>query len=161
RRAGGRDGRGHRRGPRRRRGARRHLGPRQTLTSCSAQAEGGTRMTTLAKEKTALLVMDLQNDVVAMLGDKGTADVEHAAAAVATARAAGLPVIYVVVGFRPGYPELPPGGMFHARVASTGRFVTTPPGADIAPGVRPQADDIVVVKHRISAFSGSDLDMIL
>jgi nicotinamidase-related amidase len=31
----------------------------------------------------------------------------------------------------------------------------------IHPALTPKADDIVIVKHRISAFAGTDLDMIL
>ena len=35
-----------------------------------------------------------------------------------------------------------------------------PTGA-IHPAVAPQVDDIVITKHRVSAFTGTDLDMIL
>jgi nicotinamidase-related amidase len=77
------------------------------------------------------------------------------------ARAANVPVLYVVVGFRPGYPELNQRNAAFAAVAQTGRFIVTTPGADIAPEVGPQEGDVVVVKHRVSAFAGTDLDMIL
>ena len=50
-----------------------------------------------------LLVMDFQNGIVERLGD----DTVLAAAdrAVRAARAADVPVIFVRVAFRPGYPE--------------------------------------------------------
>jgi nicotinamidase-related amidase len=35
------------------------------------------------------------------------------------------------------------------------------PGAAIHPSLAPQPDDIIVTKHRVGAFTGTDLDMIL
>jgi nicotinamidase-related amidase len=55
-------------------------------------------------DRTALLVMDLQDGVVQRLGDPGM--LERTATAIAAARASGVRVIYVRVAFRPGYPEV-------------------------------------------------------
>jgi nicotinamidase-related amidase len=118
-------------------------------------------MITLEPSRTALLVMDLQADIVARIGDKAAPVLERAAGLIAAARKAQLPIIYVVVGFRPGYPELSPRNASFAAVAQGGRFVVTTPGADIAPAVGPVDGDVVVVKHRVSAFAGTDLEMIL
>ncbi len=109
---------------------------------------------------TALLVMDLQSEILAMVGDKGAAVVERASHVLAAARAARLPVIHVVVGFRPGYPELSPRNPAYATIPPTGRFLAAP-GADIAPAVRPLGGEPVVVKHRPNAFLGTDLEMLL
>jgi nicotinamidase-related amidase len=66
------------------------------------------------------------------------------------------------VGFRPGYPELNPrNGAYATLSESGGRFVTTTPGSDIVPALRPHDGDLIVVKHRVSAFAGPDLEMIL
>jgi nicotinamidase-related amidase len=111
--------------------------------------------------KTALLVMDLQADIVARFADGSAALLERTATLIAAARAAHVPVIYVVVGFRPGYPEVSPRNQSFSAIAGTGRFTTSPPGADIVPAVRPQPEDVIIVKHRVGAFSGTDLDMIL
>lgn len=35
------------------------------------------------------------------------------------------------------------------------------PGSEIHPAVTPQDGEVVVVKHRVGAFAGTDLDMIL
>ena len=105
--------------------------------------------------------MDLQSDIVARLGDKCAGVLECTASVVAAARTAHVPVIYVVVGFRPGYPELDLRNATFAAIAKTGRLVTSTPGSDIAPAVRPQDGDVIVMKHRVSAFAGTDLDMIL
>jgi nicotinamidase-related amidase len=105
--------------------------------------------------------MDLQADILGRVGEQAPPLLQRSAGVIAAARKAKLPIVYVVVGFRPGYPELNPNNATFAAVAQTGRFVVTTPGADIAPEVRPADGDIIVVKHRVSAFSGTDLDMIL
>jgi nicotinamidase-related amidase len=84
------------------------------------------------------------------------------------ARAAGLPVIYVVVGFRPGYPEVSTrnkmfGGMV-ARAASAAGAAGAAGSEEatrIHPDVAPGPGDTIVTKRRVSAFAGSDLDMVL
>jgi nicotinamidase-related amidase len=111
---------------------------------------------------TAVLVMDYQAEVLVMLGDKAKPVFERARTVVAAARAAKLPIIYVVVGFRAGYPEVSPKNASFSMIATGGKFlVTTPPGANIVDDVKPEPGDPIVVKHRVSAFHGTDLDMIL
>lgn len=118
-------------------------------------------MITLEPNRTALLVMDLQADILARYGDAVAPTVERAAGVVAAARKAGVPVIYVVVGFRPGYPEVSAANMMFSAVSQTERFLVKTPGSDIVAAVRPEEGDVIVVKHRVSAFAGTDLDMIL
>jgi nicotinamidase-related amidase len=117
-------------------------------------------MESLDPARTALLVMDAQESIVGQLGERPHAPIAQAATLVAAARAAQLPVIHVVIGFRPGYPEMSPQSPMHARVTTSGRF-TGPPGADIVEALRPAPGEPLVIKHRVSAFSGSDLEMIL
>lgn len=118
-------------------------------------------MLALDRTRTAVLAMDLQADVVARFPDGSAALLERVATVVAAARKATVPIIHVVVGFRPGYPEVSARNASFSAVASTGKFVTSPPGADIVPGVGARPEDVVVVKHRVGAFAGTDLDMIL
>jgi nicotinamidase-related amidase len=118
-------------------------------------------MITLERAHTALLVMDYQAEVVTMFGERATAALGHAGDLCAAARAAGLPIIYVVVGFRPGYPELNRRNAAFATLAHSGRLVITGLGADLAAPLRVEPGELVVVKHRVSAFAGTDLDMIL
>jgi nicotinamidase-related amidase len=118
-------------------------------------------MLTIEPKRTALLVMDLQTDILARVADRAAGVLERAAGVIAAAREARLPVIYVVVGFRPGYPEISRSSPLYPLIAQTGRFVTTAPGADVPAAVRPQEGDAIVVKHRTSAFFGTDLEMIL
>jgi nicotinamidase-related amidase len=118
-------------------------------------------MLSLDAKKTALLVMDFQADVLARFGEKMAAAIERTATLLMAARGVKLPVVYVCVGFRPGYPELNPRNATFAAVASTGRFVVTTPGADIVPALKPEPGDVVVIKHRVSAFAATDLDLVL
>ena len=113
------------------------------------------------RTRTALLVMDYQADILARLGDKGPPLLARAASVIAAARAAKLPIVYVVVGFRPGYPEVSPHNKSFSQAAKTGHFQTTTPGSDIAAEVRPADGDVVVMKHRVGAFQSTDLDMVL
>jgi len=107
--------------------------------------------------RTALLVMDMQKEVVPMLGDKGPAFFERTAGVIAAARKAQWQVLYVVVGFRPGYPELKAGTAMHERVSKMGGFVAP----EVVAQLKPEPGDPVIVKKRVSAFMGSDLDVVL
>jgi nicotinamidase-related amidase len=106
----------------------------------------------------ALLVMDVQNNIVDRFPDPDY--LPRVAAAIGKARSAGVPVIYVVVGFRPGFPEVSPRNkMFGARAGST--VVTDPRDTRVHDAVAPAEGEIVVTKRRVSAFAGSDLDVVL
>jgi nicotinamidase-related amidase len=110
--------------------------------------------------ESALLVMDVQRGIVDRFpGADGY--LTGLAGAIGSARAAGVPVVYVVVGFRAGYPEVSSRNKSFSAIAGTGRFLAADPGAEIHPAVAPLADDVVVVKKRVSAFAGSDLDVVL
>lgn len=119
-------------------------------------------MIAIEPKRTALCVMDFQNDILAMLGDAAASVVERTAGLVAAARTAHISIFYVVIGFRPGYPEANPHNERFAAIAKSGRFVlNAPPGSDVTPALRPQDGDVVVVKHRVSAFAATDFDLVL
>jgi nicotinamidase-related amidase len=118
-------------------------------------------MNAIDPSRSALLVMDLQTEIVARLGERGAPLLERVPGVIAAARKARVPIIYVVVAFRPGYPELSPRSPLYEMVAKQGRLALGTPAAEVVPAVRPEDGDVVVVKHRVSAFAGTDLDMIL
>ncbi len=93
--------------------------------------------------------MDVQDAILAMLLDKD-AYLAKVKAAVAVARQKQMRVIYVVVGFREGAPE-----------ASESQKQRAPQLTNPQPTIAPVGDDIVVTKRRVSAFSGSDLEIVL
>ncbi len=103
----------------------------------------------------ALLLMDVQPGIVDRLPDPA-AYLAAAADAVAAARAAAVPVLHVVVGFRPGFPEISPRNQAfrNARLAMPGL-------TEARPSLAPAEGEVVVVKRRVSAFAGSDLEVVL
>ncbi|MCS0603369.1 cysteine hydrolase [Streptomyces sp. LP11] len=107
----------------------------------------------------ALLVMDLQRAIVDRVSDLDPGYTRRLARAVAAAREAGVPVVYVVVGFRVGRPEARSSAMFGAL--PEGAFADGDPGAVIHADVAPRPGEAVVTKKRVSAFAGSDLSLVL
>ncbi len=108
----------------------------------------------------ALLVMDYQSAVVGRLADAAPL-LERTARVLKAARAAGLRVLYVVVGFRPGYPEVSASNARFSVVRGSGQFLPDDPGVGIHPAVAPEPKEVTVTKHRVNAFHGTDLDLIL
>jgi nicotinamidase-related amidase len=107
----------------------------------------------------ALLVMDVQQPIVERIADADPGYTQRLAGAVDAARAAGIPVVYVVVGFRPGHPETKSSPQFSAL--PEGVFTEGDPGAAIHADVAPRPGEAVVTKKRVSAFAGSDLELVL
>ena len=98
---------------------------------------------------TALLVMDVQSYLVDKLSDKD-AYLARVRAAVEAAHRRKIPLIYVVVGFREGAPEA------NERLKEMATHLVDP-----QPIFKPTSEDFVVVKRRTSAFTGSDLEVLL
>ena len=111
-------------------------------------------------DATVLLVMDVQRGIVERFGDDA-GYLSRVSGAIAAARAAGIPVIYVTVGFRPGHPEVSARNRSFSAVAAAGRFAEGDPAAEIHPAVAPAPGDLTVTKRRVSAFAGSDLEVLL
>jgi nicotinamidase-related amidase len=108
----------------------------------------------------ALLVMDVQRDIVDV-ADDGSGYLPRLRRAIEGARAAGIPVIYVVIGLRPGQPEVSTRNRALSSAVRAGLFTEGAPGTEIHQDVAPQQGDIVITKRRGSAFSGSDFDLVL
>ena len=115
----------------------------------------------LDRKTTALLVMDMQSAILDMVGDKKEALLAQTSKLLDAARKASVRVIYVVVGFRPGYPEVSARNASFGPIRESGRFAAGSAGTEIHPALAPRADEVVVTKHRVSAFAGTDLEMIL
>jgi nicotinamidase-related amidase len=108
----------------------------------------------------ALLVMDVQRNIVA-IADDGSGYLPRLRKAIDGARTTGIPVIYVVIGLRPDDPEASPRNKVTTHTMRAGLFTEGEPGAEIHDDVAPQQGDVVVTKRRGSAFPGSDLDLVL
>jgi nicotinamidase-related amidase len=111
-------------------------------------------------QNTALFVMDMQSSVLGMLPDS-QAFVANVARAIANARDKKIPVIYVVVGFRKGAPEISSNNRIFAQNKEMFASLNTEDFLKIHPDLAPQAGEITVIKRRVSAFTGSDLEVVL
>src|SRR5437868_12559776 len=117
------------------------------------------------------LVLDMENDLVHADGPNGKGPlgeqvrsrkiIENTKAALAKARAAGVKVGYVRVGFSPDYRECPPNSPVFSRARSAGMFKLGTWGTEVHPELAPHADDFDIVKHRVSPFYGTSLEPIL
>lgn len=110
---------------------------------------------------TALLLMDFQNGIA------GRTEYQPAVAAaeeaLASARSQGMPVIFVRVGFRPGFPEVAESNLrfSSAKRSNNPGMYQDSDGTQILDSMRPRPEEPVVLKKRISAFAGSDLQLLL
>jgi nicotinamidase-related amidase len=112
-------------------------------------------------DATALLVMDVQRGIVDRFADDDPGYLTRLSGAVTAARGASIPVIYVTIGFRPGFPEISARNRIFSAVASSGRFAADGPATAVHPAVEPRPGDLTVTKRRVSAFTGSDLEVLL
>ena len=108
----------------------------------------------------ALLIMDVQNGIVDRFAAPD-AYLDRVVAAQQRAEAAGLLVVLVRVAFGPGYPEV-------SRRNKSFSALRDRPGMTLGePGVEPHErllrgnGEVVVTKKRVSAFAGSDLELVL
>ncbi len=106
---------------------------------------------------TALLVMDVQEGIVERF-EAAAPYLERLRAAISAARGAGVPVIYVRVAFRPGFPEVSPRNRSFSAIKE--RSASLAKGA-IHPALAPEEGDVIVTKLRTSAFTGSHLEVLL
>lgn len=115
----------------------------------------------MPESRPVLLVMDFQHGIVERLGDEKVLDA--AGRAVEAARAAGVPVFFVRVAFRPGYPEAAESNAsFSALSKAAGETMTEAhPATQVHARLDPRPGEPVVLKRRVSAFAGSDLDVLL
>lgn len=130
---------------------------------------------TLAKGKTAILVMDCQNDIVHEQGKVGGSLTGGAMPRIikeknilgnikkliTAGRAAKVPIIHVRHAYRPDYADLPGNvkifqGMKQMQALQDGTW-----GAEIHADLKPEPSDFVITKTRVSAFYASPLEGIL
>jgi nicotinamidase-related amidase len=113
--------------------------------------------------RTAVLSMDMQAGIVSIYagGDEGFP--QRAAEILRRCRDLRMMVIHIQVGFRPGLPEVSPRNALFAAIRNSERHQRLFQGESgkIHPALGPEEKDIIISKHRISAFTGTDLEMIL
>lgn len=139
----------------------------------------------ISPRQTAVIVVDMQNDFGAeggMFARAGIdisgirAVVEPTARVLAAARRAGMPVVYLKMGFAPDLSDAggsdAPNLVRHLGLG-VGEEITAPDGrasrilirdtwnTDILPELSPEPGEQIVAKHRYSGFFETNLDAIL
>ena len=114
---------------------------------------------TRAVGKSALLVMDVQNGIVERFAAKDA--LQPLQTALLAARSHGIPVIFVRVALRPGYPDVSPSNLSFSSIRERGNMLETDEATQVWDGVLPNPQEVVVVKRRVSAFTGSGIEVIL
>ena len=121
--------------------------------------------------KSIYLVLDMMNDLVHVDGPNGNAPygeqsrarniVANTRAAIDKARAAGVPVGFVRVGFSPDYRECPPASPIFSGARDRGIFQLGTWGTETHPDLGQRPEDFDIVKHRVSPFYSTTLEAIL
>lgn len=120
---------------------------------------------------TMFLVLDMINDLIHEDGPNGKKGygpilerrkvIDNTALALSKARAAGVKIGYVRVGFSPDYREVAPNSGLFTGAAKAGLFKLGTWGTEVHPRLAPKPDDYDIVKHRVSPFYGTRLEVIL
>jgi nicotinamidase-related amidase len=116
-------------------------------------------------KKTAMIVVDMQNDFVAsgaaMETPAARQIVPKIAEALRICRDAGIKIIYTAHVHRRDGCDM---GLFddlHPPIANRDALVDGTPGVEVYPDLAPAPGEHVIKKHRYSGFFGTDLDIIL
>jgi nicotinamidase-related amidase len=112
------------------------------------------------QQNTALLVMDMQCGISGMMAPPVIASLTTTiASTIKHARSHGIPVIYVTISFRAGLPEISNNNKSFSAGKERFKTLNMEEFARILPELAPQGEEVVVVKRRFSAFTGSDLEV--
>ena len=122
--------------------------------------------------ESALLILHYQNCLLNPKGKLAAAGmpdqlqkhkcIEHTSAALKTSRDAGMTVIYINVGFRPGFPEIVEGACpLLDSCKESGAFIRGTWDAEVIDELKPQSSEIIIFNYDTSAFSHTELDIIL
>jgi nicotinamidase-related amidase len=111
-------------------------------------------------QNTALLIMDMQASILQSFPDSAGL-LNNVAKAIANARSNKISVIYVTVGFRQGVPEINMNNKGFSAHRERFENADMEEFLKIHPDITPQQGEITVTKRRVSAFTGSDLEVVL
>ena len=116
----------------------------------------------LDKDRTALLVMDCQQQILQMLPTElSDAVVRNVSRALEIARSANIRVVFVTVQYRAGHIDASRRNKRVAMFAEKGMLSETNELSDIHPDLAPRDGEAVVVKRRVSALAHTDLTPLL
>lgn len=123
-------------------------------------------------KKSALLMLHWQNSVANPKGVWGKAlypqvrkndSIKNAKKVLAAARKKGMMVIYVNIGWRPGFPEVP-AKQYYPLIADAKKQKKGILGSwdvKVINSLKPKKDEITVINYGSDGFESTDLDLIL
>lgn len=118
----------------------------------------------LHPEKTALLVIDMQNDFVRegapMEVPMARTYLPNMQSIVEQCRTIGIPIIYSQHVLHEAWDISPLETAYNPNLKQGGLRLGTP-GADIVDELKPLAHDYIILKHRYDAFHNTQLDNVL
>lgn len=119
----------------------------------------------------ALVCVDFINEIISpsgKLSGKGYYDysvrhdvLDRVRAAQDLFRSRDMPVIHVRVGFSANYLDKPDGSPLFGKADQFGALSLGAEGTQFLDPIAPLDDEIVITKHRVSAFYGTGLDSLL
>jgi nicotinamidase-related amidase len=122
-------------------------------------------------KKTLLLVCDMINDLVHENGPNGEKGygpflktnntLKNAELVIANARKAKVPIAFVRIGFSLDYRECSSVSNIFQGAKKRGLFQLGTWGTEVHPMLSPNAEDFDIVKHRVSPFYGTKLEILL
>lgn len=116
-------------------------------------------------KKTAMIVVDMQNDFVAegvpMQSAQAFAMVPRLATALVFCRNKGIKVVYTAHVHRKDGSDMGLYDDLYPPIANRSALVDETPGTEIYPDLAPAPGEHVVKKHRYSGFFATDLDLML
>ena len=142
-----------------------------TSGGASAASAAATNTTRLEPARTALIIQDMQNDVMmdgGAFAETGSPDharqqnvVANSARLAAACRAAGVQVIHVWLVADPGHPAIGRNAPLFEGLVDANALVRGTWGVQPAPGLEAQPPDLVIEKQSMSAWETSALDATL
>ena len=121
--------------------------------------------------KSIYLVLDMMNDLIHADGPNGKGPygeqsrerdiIAKTRAAIDKARAAGVDIGFVRVGFSPDYRECPPNSPIFSGARKNDIFKLGDWGTQTHPDLGQREEDIDIVKHRVSPFYSTTLEAVL
>ena len=149
----------------------RARGKEEPFMRAQAPAPAASGPLRLDPAKTALIIQDMQNDVImdgGAFADSGSPDharrqnvLANAARLAAACRARGVMVLHVWFVCEPGHPHLAQHAPLMQGLKGANALVRGTWGAAPAPGLEPQGADLVVEKMSMSAWETSRLESYL
>nr|WP_263314677.1 isochorismatase family cysteine hydrolase [Mammaliicoccus sp. Marseille-Q6498] len=111
--------------------------------------------------KSALLVMDMQNGIAKGLSNADEV-IEANRKAIETARNNDIPVIFVRVAFSNDFAEVSPKNKSFSQIKKSGQAMgVNDEATQVVDELAPAENEVIVTKHRFSAFTGSNLEVLL